>query len=448
MASFRIPRLVGKTNKSGLTSWYWQPSSTLRAKGWHPRVLGQGGAEDSPPGDIATAARALNEQVDGAGELKPTALRRIQRPLTLGEGIRRYEDAGYPSVREPGKEIGPATRRVYGTSLEKLKRWGGDVLISSITPGRVAKLREGLMRPIVHGPRAGEAMHTTAHSTLRVGRTLFAWFERQAITPRGSNPFKDFGLASPPPRQQIWWEPMRDAVIAAAARADDANMVLAIDLAFSIGQREADLLKLIISQYQPIPPYKIDPDVLATLAAVPVPTIGDRRGYVPGDVWGIRIRQGKTKRWIEVPVVGLTRARIEHAIADAKQRSLATLLFDQRGGSSWGAPNPASGQQRFQDRFAGYRRAAIEAAVEAGDTALAEELGDVQFRDFRRTAVVYQGELGIADQLIAAITGHSLDDTKKILETYMPRTTGMAARAIALSQARGGAGQKQEQSNG
>jgi hypothetical protein len=62
--------------------------------------------------------------------------------------------------------------------------------------------------------------------------------------------------------------------------------------------------------------------------------------------------------------------------------------------------------------------------------------------------VVYLGEFGIADHLIAAITGHTLDETKKILETYMPRTTGMAARAIALSQARGGAAQKQEQSNG
>ena len=34
------------------------------------------------------------------------------------------------------------------------------------------------------------------------------------------------------------------------------------------------------------------------------------------------------------------------------------------------------------------------------------------------------------------ITGHSLDETKKILETYMPRTTGQAARAIAMSHER------------
>ncbi len=32
----------------------------------------------------------------------------------------------------------------------------------------------------------------------------------------------------------------------------------------------------------------------------------------------------------------------------------------------------------------------------------------------------------------AAITGHSLDATRKILEVYMPRTTKMAGKAIAL----------------
>jgi hypothetical protein len=40
--------------------------------------------------------------------------------------------------------------------------------------------------------------------------------------------------------------------------------------------------------------------------------------------------------------------------------------------------------------------------------------------------------IGFQDQRIAAITDRSLDYTKKILETYMPRTGKMAARAIVL----------------
>jgi hypothetical protein len=64
-----ISRQIGKTNGSGLTSWYWQPSASLRRKGWHPRALGTGGALDAIPDDVADAARKLNEEVDGSAAL-------------------------------------------------------------------------------------------------------------------------------------------------------------------------------------------------------------------------------------------------------------------------------------------------------------------------------------------------------------------------------------------
>ena len=50
--------------------------------------------------------------------------------------------------------------------------------------------------------------------------------------------------------------------------------------------------------------------------------------------------------------------------------------------------------------------------------------------------MVYLGELGLDAHLIAAITGHDIDETQRILKTYMPRTTGRAARAIALATVR------------
>jgi hypothetical protein len=127
--------------------------------------------------------------------------------------------------------------------------------------------------------------------------------------------------------------------------------------------------------------------------------------------------------------------RVEAQVAAAKAAGVTSLLFDRASGLPWTQPNLEAGQRRFIRRFAEIRQAAIDAAIAAEDE-LAAELEQLQFRDFRRTAVVFLGELGIADHLIAAITGHTLDETKRILETYMPRTTGMAARAIALSQAR------------
>ena len=71
-----------------------------------------------------------------------------------------------------------------------------------------------------------------------------------------------------------------------------------------------------------------------------------------------------------------------------------------------------------------------------GEEDLAAELARIQFLDLRRTCVVYLGELGLEDHLIAAITGHDIDETRRILKVYMPRTTGRAARAIALASVR------------
>ena len=66
-----------------------------------------------------------------------------------------------------------------------------------------------------------------------------------------------------------------------------------------------------------------------------------------------------------------------------------------------------------------FRRIAVKAGLE-----------DRQFLDLRRTAVVRLAEAGCTPPEIAAITGHKLDRTMHILETYFPRTTPMARAAI------------------
>jgi hypothetical protein len=462
VAKISIPCLVFKTNKSGVTTAYWQPSAALKRDGWKSVALGtdiEGAIE---------AAKAHNRKVDEwrGGGARPAAVRRMVRPLTLPALVKRFKEEGWPSVKERGKFVSAATRKEYGSKFRTLEKWAGDIPLSSIDSDRVAVLRNALMKPAAAGRRQGEVRHNAAHATLRVGRTLFTYAEQNKLIARGSNPFDGFGLAKPDPREQIWWPPAREALLDQADANPDcggAMMALAIDLAFQIGQREADLLRTAITQYQPLPAYKMDPDVHAALSAMPVPPIGDRPGYIPGDVTGIRLRQSKTKRWVEVPIVGKTRARVEAAIAAAKASGCTTILVDDRrppdghwAGKDWRpqpwtAPNPDAGQARFIRRFAEIRSATIAALTKQaadGDTAAAElatEIAELQYRDFRRTAVVHQGELGIPDHLIAAITGHSLDETKKILDTYMPRTTGMAARAIAQMHERTPAPAKEKQ---
>jgi integrase len=54
----------------------------------------------------------------------------------------------------------------------------------------------------------------------------------------------------------------------------------------------------------------------------------------------------------------------------------------------------------------------------------------LQFRDLRRTAIVRLGEAGANAIQIAAVSGHDINTSQKILETYLPRNFRMAEAAI------------------
>lgn len=432
MATFRIPRLVGKTNKAGITSWYWQPSATLAKAGWEPVSLGKDERA------AIEAARTRNDQVEEwkLGGIKPGEVRARAIAGTLNALIARYER----EILEGKKSdkvtplIAASTARVYRVSLRRLAAWAGKHPLAYITRERVRTLRQAMM-----APETGIGHHA-AHQTLKMGRALFAFaMDCDLVT---VNPFVNFKLAAPPPRDVIWSPPARELMVAAANGAGMPSIALAIQLGFAIGQREADILGITIAKYVPIPEHKMQPEDYATLA----------RLAPDGIPRGIRIRQAKTKAWIEVPVTGTVRAQLERNIARAKAGSSTRIILDDtRPGPKdhAGIYHGEAGQTRFQRDFADVREAAIKQAVNDNNPELAAELATLQFRDLRRTCVVYLGELGLDAHLIAAITGHDIDETQRILKTYMPRTTGRAARAIALASVREEkAAKRNEQANG
>ncbi|MEA3036839.1 MAG: hypothetical protein QOH04_2616 [Sphingomonadales bacterium] len=459
MASFRIPYLVGKANLAGEASWYWQPSAALARAGWKAEALGKGGRPDAPPEAIADAARARNAKVAEwkKGGARPAAVRRLVRPLTLAALVERYRAEGCPSVKSPGRKVSAATAGAYGEKFVRILAWGGDTPLPAFTPERVDAFKASLLAPAKAGPRKGEVRYTSAHGHLRVLRTLFAFAEQQRLIPKGTNPAAGFALSTPDPRFQAWWEPHRAALFEAADASGDVMMAAAVALAFSTGQREGDLLRLGQRQWAPIEPYLIeDREVYALLAQTPVPAYDGRPGYLPGDVWGVMLRQSKTARPVGVPVVGLDRARLEAAIARSRAAGVTAILHDDRRPDEaapawkreawrprpWTMPNPKAGRYRFAKAFADLRLAAIarlEAAAIEGDedaAATASGMAGLQFRDFRRTAAIVMAERGVSDVNIAAVTGWSLDYTKKIVETYVPRTIGSAARAVATMTSR------------
>src|SRR6516164_6451267 len=118
----------------------------------------------------------------------------------------------------------------------------------------------------------------------------------------------------------------------------------------------------------------------------------------------IRLRQQKTGALLDIPVHPLLRNHL-----DALRRLPASLtIISYRGRSVK--------YLRFNERF---RRIAERARVGA------------QARDLRRTALLRMAEAGATVPQIASVSGHSIEATQRILETYLPRNRDLAEVAIA-----------------
>jgi len=117
----------------------------------------------------------------------------------------------------------------------------------------------------------------------------------------------------------------------------------------------------------------------------------------------IRLRQQKTKVLLEVPVHPVLRDHLE--------------MLDHKG--------PALTIVSLRDRPVGYDR------FNARFRSICERAGiDAQARDLRRTAMLAMAQAGCTVPQIASVSGHSIEATQRILETYLPRNRTLAEIAI------------------
>ena len=133
----------------------------------------------------------------------------------------------------------------------------------------------------------------------------------------------------------------------------------------------------------------------------------------PGDVarmtWAqydgatMKLRQEKTRKLLEVPCHAELRA-----VLDAQDRSTIHIVALPDGRA---VPLNTLRNWEAQVRTAAGLRA-------------------LQIRDLRRTAMVRMAEAGAEVHQVAAVSGHAIDRTTQILETYLPRTTEMAKAAV------------------
>ena len=119
----------------------------------------------------------------------------------------------------------------------------------------------------------------------------------------------------------------------------------------------------------------------------------------------IKLRQQKTGKLLEVPCHRNLRQVLEEAKANRSGVHIVSRENGQPIDRHW-----------LTTRFAVLRKSC---GVE-----------HLQARDLRRTAIVLMGEAGATEAQIAAVSGHNIENTRQILETYLPRTVKMAEGAI------------------
>jgi integrase len=118
----------------------------------------------------------------------------------------------------------------------------------------------------------------------------------------------------------------------------------------------------------------------------------------------IRLRQLKTKTLLDVPVHP---ALAEHIDGLSRSSASLTIVSYRSRPVKYG---------RFNERF---RRIAERAGIEGA-----------QARDLRRTAMLRMAEAGATVPQIASVSGHSIEATQRILETYLPKNRALAEIAI------------------
>lgn len=248
MANIKVRHLVKRGN-----SYYWQPSSKLRAQGWGSRPL---------PNNLEAAiaeAQKINEELD-KWRLGKTDVSTVPVINSVSSLICSYKKS------KNYRKLSDNTKEDYDYRLELIEKWAGKVPVDGITRKSVRDFWEKL----------AQKSEWKANATIRVLRLLLNYAVDMEFLL--TNPAARPGLVSIDPRNVVW---SREELFAAVKSADNLgyyNIGTAILLAAFLAQREADILKL------------------------------DWRDYQNG---AFLIRQNKTKAYIAVPLHPILKARLE-----------------------------------------------------------------------------------------------------------------------------------------
>lgn len=220
----------------------------------------------------------------------------------------------------------------------------------------------------------------TANATMRVFKLLMNYAIREEII--RESPVSLLEMEPTPKRQQVWSKEAEDFFIDVCVAEKRPSAVIAFLISAYVAQRQGDILLLTKNHYK---------DDLITL------------------------RQNKTASFVSIPVYG----RLKDLL-DNLPKTHFYLVTSETTGQPYKSDN-------FKKVFARLRKKASEKAKEQG---LDFDFSNLKFLDLRRTSSVRLAEAGCTAFELSAVTGHKIESSQKILETYVPRNSAMASAAI------------------
>jgi hypothetical protein len=413
MAKIKIRYFVAKKGKGGRVKYFWQPAKSLRAQGWAPVRLAD---------ELAAAmseAETINARLDAwrAGGLPAATQQTSAGAAAIGGG----ESADAPEIdRAPavkalaGVQAAPergaaapagtieavsrewrqsaryrataaGTKRAYESALKSVLADMGDIQAAALTAPLLDRYYE----------REHKRAPVMANLKFAVLKMILSFAARTGEIP--ANPAREIRTIGTPRRQEVWTDRALSTMVEAADAIGRPSVGTALLMLAYLLQRKGDTLRLSWADYS---------------------------------AGALRLRQKKTGRPVEIPAAGELKARLETARARAragKAPELGAILVNENTGQPYS-------ETAFADAFRLVKAEAIKRAP---------ELDGLRVQDLRRTGVVWMAEEGATEAQIAAVTGHNIETTRQILETYLPRNSVMAAAGVAkLADRRGRAAKR------
>jgi hypothetical protein len=272
---------------------------------------------------------------------------------------------------ESYQTLTPKTRKSVDFYMAIIEGKLGDLPAAAFTPEHIRKFRKA---------QASAVSDDHAWRLVKELRKLFALARSKGI--RADNPAAGLRLPGQLSRDQIW-HPLDLSIFVATADA--------------LGRPSIGTAALLMYELAQSP---IDARVM-TWAALRAGVFRFRRSKTSK----LAERKGKRSVLIEIPATQRLLARL----APLNGESVQVVISEETG-------RP----YREFDFSHWCRRVRWAADLPDG----------LQMLDLRRSRAVHLAEAGATAVEIAAITGHSIHTTERILETYIPRTGKMAAAAI------------------